>query len=364
MNISENFSNQLYALFEVGIFNIKFLELIIILTSLLLSFFIRSLFANFVVRKIKSLVKKSSNKIDDSFFDTLHPPFKILPAIIVLLIISLNFEIDSSLNNYLKKINSTLSTIFIFSIFYQLTYPLFKFFDYLEVLITKALFVWISKSVKYLIVFLAIVAVLDIWGIKIGPIIAGLGLIGVAIALGAQDLFKNLISGLLILVEKRFQINDIIKVPGYVEGVVEHIGFRSTLVRKFDSTPMSIPNHIFSENPTLNLSSRFYRRISWSIGLIYSTDIDQLKNITNDIKKYLKSSQNFISDDSFKSYVNIEKFNDSSIDIYISSFVNTTDWGMFLKIKEDLSYELKKIIKENGSDFAYPSSSIYVEKKL
>ena len=130
MNTTESFFNQLILLFKVSIFDINFLELIIILTSLLLAFFIRSFFANLIVLRIKSLVKKSSNKIDDSFFDTLYPPFKLLPAIIVLLIISLNFEIDSSLNNYLKKINTTLSTIFIFWVFHQLTYPLFKIFNF------------------------------------------------------------------------------------------------------------------------------------------------------------------------------------------------------------------------------------------
>ena len=75
-------------------------------------------------------------------------------------------------------------------------------------------------------------AVLELWGIKIGPIIAGLGLFGVAVALGAQDLFKNLISGILVLVEKRFKVGDWIYVEGVIEGIVESIGFRSTVVRR------------------------------------------------------------------------------------------------------------------------------------
>ena len=93
-------------------------------------------------------------------------------------------------------------------------------------------------SIRYLIIFLGIVAVLEIWGIKIGPVIAGLGLLGVAVALGAQDLFKNLISGIIVLLEKRFKIGDVINVPGHTEGTVEQIGFRSTLIRMFDSTPI------------------------------------------------------------------------------------------------------------------------------
>ena len=78
--------------------------------------------------------------------------------------------------------------------------------------------------------------VLELWGIKIGPIIAGLGLFGVAVALGAQDLFKNLISGILVLVERRFQVGDWIFVEDVIEGTVESIGFRSTVVRRFDKS--------------------------------------------------------------------------------------------------------------------------------
>ena len=95
-------------------------------------------------------------------------------------------------------------------------------------MLTRELIGWIIKSLKILIFILGLAAVLELWGIKIGPIIAGLGLFGVAVALGAQDLFKNLISGILVLVEKRFKIGDWILVEGIIEGIVEKIGFRST----------------------------------------------------------------------------------------------------------------------------------------
>ena len=106
-----------------------------------------------------------------------------------------------------------------------------------------------------------------------------------AVALGAQDLFKNLISGIMILLEKRFQLGDVINVPGHTEGTVEHIGFRSTLIRKFDSTPMTIPNYIFADAPILNYTDRKYRRITWTIGLEYSSTLIQIKNLTDNITK-------------------------------------------------------------------------------
>ena len=218
------------------------------------------------------------------------------------------------------------------------------------------------NSIKYLIIFLGVVAILETWGIKIGPVIAGLGLLGVAVALGAQDLFKNLISGIMILMEKRFQIGDVIKVPGHTEGVVEQIGFRSTLIRKFDSTPITIPNYIFAEAPILNYSNRNYRRINWTIGLEYNSTLDQIKNLTNTISSYLNESENFMVDQNHKAYVRLEKFNDSSIDILIICFTSTKDWEKYLEIKEDLAIKIKDSVEKIGLNFAFPSQSIYVEK--
>ena len=116
---------------------------------------------------------------------------------------------------------------------HQFIQPVTYLLGGLEKLLTRELIGWIVRALKILIFILGAAAVLELWGIKIGPIIAGLGLFGVAVALGAQDLFKNLISGILVLVEKRFKVGDWIIVDGIIEGIVERIGFRSTVVRKF-----------------------------------------------------------------------------------------------------------------------------------
>jgi len=135
---------------------------------------------------------------------------------------------------------------------------------------------------------LGIVAILELWGIKVGPVIAGLGLFGVAVALGAQDLFKNLISGILVLVEKRFKIGDWILVEGIIEGIVEKIGFRSTVIRKFDKSIAIIPNFQFAENAVINISQTTNWIISWVINLQYDTTVEQLKTIRNEIEDYIK----------------------------------------------------------------------------
>ena len=204
MKVIENLYIQLINVLENGVFGISLIDLGIILISIIFALLIRGIFAKLVVLKVKKIVQKTSTNIDDNLFDALIPPFKLLPIVLAFLAVTLYFEINSTLGLYFQKINNTLATIFVFWLIHQSLIPLTNFFSKLEKILSKALVLWIIRSLKYLIIFLDVVAVLEVWGIKIGPVIAGLGLFGVAVALGAQDLFKNLISGIMILLEKDF----------------------------------------------------------------------------------------------------------------------------------------------------------------
>ena len=159
------------------------------------------------------------------------------------------------------------------------------------------------------------------------------------------------------------EVFDVISVPGHTEGTVEHIGFRSTLIRKFDSTPITIPNYIFAEAPILNYTNRNYRRINWIIGLEYNSTLDQIKSLTESISSYLANNKNFIVNDNYKSFVRLEKFNDSSIDILVLCFTSTKDWDKYLEIKEDLGLFIKEKIENLGRSFAFPTRSIFIEKE-
>ena len=321
MEILIKFKNYIASTFDQGSLGLSLLEIIVIISFFILATIIRGLFAKIVVSKIKKFIKKTGNNVDDQLFDALSPPLKTLPIILVFILIGLFVNTESHLFVLLEKINQTLVTIFVFWLLHQSLVPLSQAFKKLDELLSKALVLWLTRSLKYLIIFLGIVAVLETWGIKIGPVIAGLGLFGVAVALGAQDLFKNLISGIMIILEKRFELNDIIEVPGLATGTVEHIGFRSTLIRKFDSTPISIPNYVFSDTSIINFSDRRYRQIKWTIGLTYDTSTKQLRDICQAIDDSIRSNKDFIVNEFYNLFVRVEKFNDSSIDILIYTFV-------------------------------------------
>jgi MscS family membrane protein len=202
---------------------------------------------------------------------------------------------------------------------------------------------------------------LDIFGIQIGPLVAGLGLFSVAVALGAQDFFKNLIAGILIIGEHRFQPGDRIEVSGQLHGIVETIGFRSTVVRTFDTAPMTIPNKDLSDVKVINHGDMENRRLNWKINLIYSTTVEQLEAIRTEIKNYIINSDDFVSDPDLDPVVRVVELGSSSIDILIVAYSDPVGFAAYNEVKENLIFNIMQIVKENNSEFAYPSTSLYVE---
>jgi MscS family membrane protein len=287
-------------------------------------------------------------------------PAKFFPIVLGFFVSTSYLTVDSGI---VDTINRSLITILIFWTFHQVVGPFSAVIKSVGGLLSKDLINWIIKAIKVLILVLGFAAVLDLWGIKIGPIIAGLGLFGVAVALGAQDLFKNLISGILVLVERRFQVGDWIFVDGIIEGTVENIGFRSTVVRRFDKSLATIPNFQFAEKAVINNSLITNRRINWVIGLEYRTTSDQLTKIKNQIETFIKTNANFSTSSAgtFLS-VKIEQFAASSIDIRLICFTKTTAYLEWMNVKDLLATEIKNVVEKNDASFAFPSTSIYVEK--
>ena len=363
MSILENFQNLFIEIWQQGIAGINFTQIGLGIVILLLFLLLRGLISSFILKRLENYVAKTSNKFDDALVEASTGPVKFLPIVLGIFVASSYMEFDGKMLIFIDNINRSLITILIFWLIHQIVEPLTYLIRRVEELLSKDLLNWVVKANKILIIFFGFAATLDIWGIKIAPIIAGLGLFGVAVALGAQDLFKNLISGVLVLVEKRFKIGDWIFVDGVIEGIVERIGFRSTVIRKFDKSIATIPNSSFAENAVINISETTHWRISWIITLQYNSTIDQLKNIRDQIEKYIENNKDFKIGDETEHAVRIDKFSDSSIDLYVRCFTVTNEWSEWLKVKERLAVEVKKIVEGNGASFAFPSTSIYVEKK-
>ena len=359
MNVFENFKNLFLEVWKSGVSGINISEIMIALIIFTFFLFLRGVFAKFIVKRLENFVLKSSNKFDNSLVNSMEGPAKFFPIVIGFFVATSYVSVES---NAIDTINRSLITILIFWTFHQAVGPFSVVIKSIEGLLSKDLINWIINAIKVLILILGLAAVLELWGIKIGPIIAGLGLFGVAVALGAQDLFKNLISGILVLIEKRFQVGDWIFVEGVIEGTVERIGFRSTVVRRFDKSLATIPNFQFAENAVINNSLITNRRVNWVIGLEYRTTADQLKSIKDQIENYIKNNKDFVVSEDTLLSVKIEQFAASSIDIRLICFTKTAEYLEWMKVKDALAIEIKNIVEKNNASFAFPSTSIYVEK--
>ena len=359
MNVLENFKDLFIDVWQDGVSGVNISEIIIALAIFTFFLFLRGVFSKFVVKKLESYVSKSTNSFDNSLVNSMEGPAKFFPIVLGFFVSTSYLTVDSGM---VDTINRSLITVLIFWTFHQVVGPFSSVIKSAGGLISKDLINWIIKATKILILILGFAAVLDLWGIKIGPIIAGLGLFGVAVALGAQDLFKNLISGILVLVERRFQVGDWIYVDGVIEGTVENIGFRSTVVRRFDKSLATIPNFQFAEQAVINKSLITNRRIDWVIGVEYRTTSDQLKNIKEQIENFIKTNSNFSKSEDTILAVKIEQFAASSIDIRLICFTKTANYLEWMNVKDLLAMEIKSIVERNKASFAFPSTSIYVEK--
>ena len=361
MEVLNNFNDLFLSVWDRGIMGVDFLQIIIGLGIFFLFLVFRGLISKLIIKKLELISKRTTNKLDDTFVKAMEGPARFLPIVLGVFFASYYMSFSEESRSFIENINRTLITILIFWIIHQIIEPVSYILSGLDKILTRELIGWIIKSLKILIFILGAAAVLELWGIKIGPIIAGLGLFGVAVALGAQDLFKNLISGILVLVEKRFKMGDWILVEGIIEGIVERIGFRSTVIRKFDKSLAIIPNFQFAENAVINISQTTNWLISWVITLQYDTTVEQLKTIRNQIEEHINTNEDF--DTSIGVAVRVDKFSDSSIDMYIRCFSKTSEWEEWLSVKEKLALEIKQIVEKNNASFAFPSQSIYVEKK-
>ena len=218
---------------------------------------------------------------------------------------------------------------------------------------------FILKIVKILIGGLGLASILQVWGINVTALIASLGLGGLAFALAAKDTASNLFGSFALLADKSVRIGEWIKV-GEHEGVVEAVGMRTTKIRSFEKSLITVPNQLIANTPIENYSRRGIRRIKMRIGLTYDTSSSQINTIVEEIKSMLQTHENISSKDTL--LVNFESFGDSALNIFVYTFTSTANWDKYLNIREDIHFKIMQIVEKNHAAFAFPSQSLYVEK--
>ncbi|MDC1150542.1 mechanosensitive ion channel family protein [Gammaproteobacteria bacterium] len=356
----ENFIELLSDVWNRGFLGINLGAIISSLVVLLIALLFRGFIISVIINSLSRLAEKTESRIDDEILNALKKPIGLIPITIALYLCTLILPISGLVGDIATNI---VKAFVIFTIFSALSNSVKPIFEALSTSswLTASMQMWLERASRFIVWVIGVAIILDIFGIKIGPLVAGLGLFSVAVALGAQDFFKNLIAGILVIGEHRFQPGDRIEVEGQLHGIVETIGFRSTVIRTFDTAPMTIPNKDLSDVKLINHGDMINRRINWKINLVYSTSIEQLEEIRSDIKNHINESEDFVNDTEIEHVVRVVELGSSSIDIMIVAYCEPVGFAEFNLIKENLIFNIMKIVKAHGSEFAYPSSSIYVE---
>ena len=298
------------------------------------------------------LTSKTKSKHDDRIAEKLKRPLTLIPIGIGLYLLNDSLNLPESISDYSTITIQTFFYVVIFLSIAPIVDPIKDYVGEKYNFLSNTLRNWVFRGLKFVIYLLGIVSVLELWGIDAASIIAGLGLFSVALALGAQNFFKNLIGGLLIIGEKRFKQGDWINVEGVAEGAVEKIDFRSTLIRRFDQAPVFVPNSVLSDSEIINFSEMPFRRIMFNVGLIYQTTPETILAIRKDIESYIAADDDLANADEATTTIRVTQFNDSSIDMLVYCFTRSTKWHDFCEAREKLILEIMKIVKNNGSDFA------------
>ena len=356
----ENFLELISQVWDRGFLGIDLGSIITSLAVILVAFLFRGFVISVILNALGRLADKTESKIDDEILNALKKPIGFIPVTVALYICTLILPISGLVGDIATNI---VKAFVIFTIFSALSNSIKPIFVALSTgsWLTASMQMWLERASRFIVWVIGIAIILDIFGIQIGPLVAGLGLFSVAVALGAQDFFKNLIAGILVIGEHRFQPGDRIEVAGQLHGIVETIGFRSTVIRTFDTAPMTIPNKDLSDVKVINHGEMINRRLNWKINLIYSTSVEQLESIRSEIKDYIIDSDDFVSDPELDPVVRVVELGASSIDVLIVAYADPMGFAAFNEVKENLIFNIMKIVKTNNSEFAYPSTSLYVE---
>ena len=301
-----------------------------------------------IIRMFKFKVKNKNKIKENAFYNPLRIFFILLGFYLGILFLKKPLNIDDSIMAIVTIIFKIVSII-------EFAHGLAKSFtpdskiskkmkERLNKNVEDSMFDFILKGVRVIIYIIAGFIVITQLGINLNGLIAGLGISGVIITLAAQDTAKNLIGGIVIVIDKPFIVGDWIQMDKY-EGTVEDITFRSTRIRTFENSVVNIPNSVISGGAVINWSKMEKRRYRTTLSVATDTPMDILEEFKKEVKKLLISRE-AIDDDSI--IVKFDEITGSGLRILISSYTNSVDYASYLTEKENINYKIMKILKEKN----------------
>ena len=333
---------------------------VVVLSTLIINFILKRL-----VKKLQRQVKRTAQLWDDALLHAVYPP-----ASIVIWLTGLSFAADIIASQSEAAIFSAISPVRELGIIITIAWFLIRLISMVEQnYVTKGIeeesdydpttVEAIAKLFRLAVIITTALVALQTLGFSISGVLAFGGVGGIAIGFAAKDLLANFFGGLMIYLDRPFKIGDWIKSPDRdIEGTVEKIGWRLTVIRTFDKRPLYLPNSAFSSIAVINPSRMSHRRIYETIGIRYD-DVKQMAPIIEQVKSMLQGHPEIDSEQTL--IVNFNQFSPSSLDFFIYTFTKTTNWVHYHDVKQDVLLKIAEIIDQAGAEIAFPTSTIHLE---
>ncbi|HAS62529.1 MAG TPA: mechanosensitive ion channel protein MscS [Vibrio sp.] len=214
----------------------------------------------------------------------------------------------------------------------------------------------VAKVARLFFLTIGALTIMQAFGLSLSGLLTFGGVGGLIVGLAAKDLLSNFFGGMMIYFDRPFKVGDWIRSPDrQIEGTVERIGWRMTIIRTFDKRPLYVPNSVFSSIVVENPSRMLNRRIFETVGLRYE-DGTKIEQIAQQIKDMLKNHADIDAKQTL--IVNLNGFGPSSLNLMVYTFTKTVNWMRYQEVKQDVLLKIMAIVNENGADIAFPTQTI------
>ena len=352
------------------------------LGAIVVGLLFKKLFSRYLSRLLYKVIGKKDNEIGvEKFNELLSKPIGLFIMLSIIYLGASHIQYPPSWNlgnveefGLKMMVSKVYALIYVISIFWILL----KVIDYVGlILFARAektenkmddqlipFIIEIAKILTYIFALFIIMG--NVFNVNITALATGLGIGGIALAMASKESLENLLGSFTIFFDRPFTVGDMVTV-GSVTGRVEKVGFRSTRIRTLDRSLVTVPNKKMIDAELDNLGMRPIRRVKFSVGLTYHTSIEQIKKIVADMQTMIDNHPRTTNAEGKKSKdkegkVRFDEFGDSSLNIFVLYYVDSPKWADLIDVRQDVNYKIMEIVKKHNSDFAFPSTTVYLQQ--
>ena len=337
------------------------LDLFPFLFAALVIWLLRWLLTRLLLKPLRIVVSRSESQLDDSLVEACISPLRVAVVGFSLILVAALFSFSAEVVQIAQAVGRSLLIGAVFfaliRIFEVVSLQPMAFERLTGITIPERLLPFLNTLLKFLILALGAIFILQELNFDVAALIASLGVVGIGISLASQNTVSNMFGFAAIVSDNPFKVGDFIRTPA-VTGIVEAVGVRATRIRQLDQALVSVPNHLLTDAVVVNLSRMQKRRLDLTLSFTYSTTTQQMRALLEEIRVLLQNTDEVDTDSILVHFVDMSA---SSLDVRVICQVLNPDFRQFMARKESLFLEIMGIAERLGIEFAFPSQSLYIE---